>query len=600
MTRISWRIMIALLLMPFFSHPSFSAVDWRSEVLYFVLLDRFCDGDSANDFQVDEHDPKGFHGGDLKGLQAKLDYLQKLGVTAIWLSPIFRNRPFKFFGQQPYHGYWIWDFFSVDPRFGTMDDLKALSAEIHRRGMKLVLDFVVNHADYNAPLAAHFPHWFHETGNIENWEDQSERETHRIFGLPDFASEKPVVKSLFQAVACHWITVISPDGFRLDAVKHVPVDFWNDFNHRISARHGHEFLLLGEMLDGDPKVIGRVARDGAFNSLFDYPLYYTLLEVIAGRGDCRKLGTRLYEDRRYPDPNLMATFLDNHDLDRFLTSCGGNRNRYRLALGLLFTLRGIPTLTYGDESGLEGRVQSDAANRGDMRFGADPDLASWVADLAHLRRENPSLAKGIQINLAMGPNHYAFARILEDEVAVVALNNATRTAHLVLPCGRLFPERARYPQRDPKRCDSCVAEVWGDKLEVDIPPEHLAIFINWGPSEPRKAAFRLALALRSDPEGAGLVPVTFHLREAGIPSNAVPRVIGGLKQLGDWDPNAVLPEMTRVSPGAWRVTLWLPKYAAFEYKFCYKTASETIWYPENNLFGQTTDRPPQLPKSLAR
>ncbi|NLI78524.1 MAG: hypothetical protein GX442_19050 [Candidatus Riflebacteria bacterium] len=566
-----------------------AGADWSSEILYFILLDRFADGDPSNNAEVDRADPYGFHGGDLRGVRDHLDELQQLGATALWISPVFRNRPGRFYEHQPYHGYWPWNFLEVDPRFGTLEELQALSRDLHRRGMKLVLDFVVNHAGYNAPLADHFPAWFHATGNIGNWEDPTERETHRIYGLPDFASERPVVQVLFQAVARHWIDQVHPDGFRLDAVKHVPLSFWREFNGRLAARRGGPgFLLLGEMLDGDPRVIARYLQEGRFSSLFDFPLYYTLKDVIAGGADARKLGSRFFEDCRYPDPNRLGTFLDNHDLDRFLTSCGGDRGRLRQALALLFTVRGMPTLTYGTEAGLAGAAEPRPDNRGDMRFGADPALASWVQALAWLRRRHPSLRQGRQVHLAMSPTTYAFARILPDEVAIVAANTGTATAWLELPAGRLFADRTRLPDR----LGTGVAEVWGPRFECEVRPGQVAVFLDAGLSAARAAAWRQALALHADPRSAGKVPVTFLLRAENLPGGAVPLVIGGIAELGSWDAGAALPEMTRAGPGRWRATVEVPRHAVFEAKFCCRTASQTLWFPGDNLFVETGDRPP--------
>lgn len=562
--------------------------DWMSEIIYFILLDRFQDGDPANNPDVDRSDPHGFHGGDLRGVRQRLDYLQRLGVTALWLSPVYRNRPMRFYDQQPYHGYWPWDFFAVDPRFGTLAELQELARELHQRGMKLVLDFVVNHAGYDAPLAARFPAWFHASGNITNWEDPRERETHRIFGLPDFASDRPVVRSFFQAVARHWIEAVGPDGFRLDAVKHVPTTFWADFNQRVAARQGDGFLLLGEMLDGDPRVIARTWQEGRFNALFDFPLYYTLKEVIAEGGDCRKLGSRFAEDRRYPDPRRLATFLDNHDLDRFLTSCHGDRARLRQALAVLFTARGLPALTYGTEAGLAGAHAPVPENRADMRFGADRGLEDWVRLLTWLRRDHPVLQRGWQVHLAMSPTTYAFARVLPDAVAVVALHTGTGTARLSLPAGRLFPDRLKLPDR----LAGVLGEVWGDRFECTLRGRQVAVFLDRGPLPAREAACRQAGRLQEDPRALGSVPVSFRLEAPGLPAGLRPLVIGSFPELGEWNPQASLPEMDRIGSQSWRATVWLPCHAVGEVKFCARTASQTLWFPGDNLFVETSDRPP--------
>ncbi|HOY67524.1 MAG TPA: alpha-amylase family glycosyl hydrolase, partial [Candidatus Ozemobacteraceae bacterium] len=398
---------------------------WRDQVLYFVLIDRFENGCKCDDFDVNLRDPRGFHGGDLEGVRARLPYVQDLGVTGLWLSPVARNRPTNFFGLQPYHGYWIWDHFSFDPRFGTMRKLRELRDDMRRRGMKLLLDMVVNHAGYDAPIAKSKPELFHQTDEIRDWDDREQLETGRLFGMPDFASEKPHVQLFFDDVARFWIDTIRPDGFRLDAVKHVPVSFWKHFNRVASMLGGEGFLTLGEMLDGDPAVVSRTWADGGFSCLFDYPLYYTIIDTIARGGDARQLGVRFGMDRLYPDAGLLATFLDNHDLDRFLTSCGGDERRHRLGLTLLLTARGIPTLCYGDEAGLAGAQEPWNENRRSMKFDPESDSFRFTKALIGLRRGSEALRRGVQKQLAMAPDLYAFGRLVPDQQAIVVLNLAT-------------------------------------------------------------------------------------------------------------------------------------------------------------------------------
>ncbi|HNV72808.1 MAG TPA: alpha-amylase family glycosyl hydrolase, partial [Candidatus Ozemobacteraceae bacterium] len=223
-----------------------AATGWEKEVLYFVLLDRFENGTTMNDFDVRRRDPRAFHGGDLHGLIQRLDYLQDLGVTAIWLSPIYQNRPMPFYGQGAYHGYWPWDFFAVDARFGNDFKVMELRQELRKRNMKLVLDLVVNHAGYDAPLVQTHPILFHANPEISDWNDRNQVENFGVFGLPDFASERAVVQRFHQAVSSHWLELAEPDGYRLDAVKHVPLSFWKTFNRRLADTQGDDFLLLGE------------------------------------------------------------------------------------------------------------------------------------------------------------------------------------------------------------------------------------------------------------------------------------------------------------------------------------------------------------------
>jgi len=177
----------------------------KPNAVYFVMVDRFADGDRSNDGDSDERDPSAFHGGDLKGVLQHLDWLERLGVDTLWLSPVFTMRTAKWFGHGAFHGYWTWDLRSVEPRFGDLATLKLLSSELHRRGMKLVLDLVLNHVGPDAPLLATHPEWFHKKGGVTDWNDPEQLVTHDVHGLPDLAQEKPEVRAYLLDGARRWL-----------------------------------------------------------------------------------------------------------------------------------------------------------------------------------------------------------------------------------------------------------------------------------------------------------------------------------------------------------------------------------------------------------
>jgi alpha-amylase len=187
---------------------------------------RFNNMDPSNDYDVNVNDPKGYFDGDLKGVTAKLDYTKEMGFTAIWLTPIFKNEP------GGYHGYWIQDFYKVDPHFGTMEDLKTLVKEAHKRGMKVILDFVANHTGYHHPWLSDptKKDWFHEKKEIFDWSDQKQVENGWVYGLPDLAQENPEVKRYLIDAAKWWIKQTDIDGYRLDTVRHVPKSFCQEFS----------------------------------------------------------------------------------------------------------------------------------------------------------------------------------------------------------------------------------------------------------------------------------------------------------------------------------------------------------------------------------
>jgi hypothetical protein len=166
---------------------------FRPHAVYFVMVDRFANGDPSNDGDARPADPQGFHGGDLPGLIARLDWLQALGVDTVWLSPISRMRTAPWQGHGAFHGYWTWALGELEPRFGAEADVRRLRDELDRRGMKLVLDLVLNHVGPDAPLLARHPDWFHRRGGVTDWGDARQLVEHDVHGLPDLAQEKPEV-----------------------------------------------------------------------------------------------------------------------------------------------------------------------------------------------------------------------------------------------------------------------------------------------------------------------------------------------------------------------------------------------------------------------
>jgi glycosidase len=351
--------------------------------VYFVLVDRFFNGDPSNDGDADPSDPQAFHGGDLRGVIDRLDHLQALGVRTVWLSPVFRMRTDKIGDWGAYHGYWPTGEEGVEPRFGTDADLVELSDALHRRGMKLLLDVVLNHVGYDVPLVAQKPAWFHRRGDVDDWADPEQATQFDVHGLPDLDHENAEVVAWLDERAAGWIDRYRPDGFRLDAVRHVPVAFWRHFNDRVRALAGDEFVLLGELFEGDPKKLDATWREAGFSHMFDFPLYYALTDVLCDGAPAGRLASMLAQDPIYADPSRLVTFVDNHDLPRIASRCPDGAE----AFSLLAHLRGQPALYQGTEFGMQGA--EEPANRADVRWSsaADPRIAAAL-------RERSSLALG--------------------------------------------------------------------------------------------------------------------------------------------------------------------------------------------------------------
>jgi len=452
--------------------------DWRDENIYFIFLDRFNDGDPANnnvdpEQAYDATNSRGIHGGDFKGIQDKLDYIKALGATAIWITPIPKN-----VGWSSYHGYGAHDFSQVAPHWGTEADLSNMVAAAHARGIRVILDIVVNHAGnrissavegwaryneagynlrwtdetnrYPAPFDS--TEYFHNYGHIQSYSDPQQI-LGELHGLDDLRTETDYVRTNMVNIYTRWIDAADLDGFRLDTVKHVDMGFWQTFNPAIRAHAAAvgktNFFQFGEVLDGGDGLCGLYTgtkAGGAFanDSVLDYPLYFKINRVFAkAEGSTKEIADRydaLAANYDAAAQSRLVTFLDNHDQPRFLSAeiAKGNTNRLALALTFLYSSLGIPCLYYGTEQAFDGG--HDPNNREDMfagqfeqgpsrgdNFDMTHPLFLHVQMLNNFRRLYPSLRRGSQVNLwsdASGPGLFAYARRLGTEEVFVVLNTA--------------------------------------------------------------------------------------------------------------------------------------------------------------------------------
>jgi glycosidase len=356
------------------------------DAIYMILVDRFHNGNRANDDGVDRGDPQGWHGGDLAGVTAKLDYIKGLGFNAVWLTPITDARRDKFHGHGAYHGYWTTELGGLNPMFGTASELDALRDGLARRGMKLVFDLVLNHVGPGAEMARQRPDWFHNRGRIENWTDPVEVTTGDVHGLPDLDQDNPEVYRYLLDHSVKWLSRARPAAFRMDAVRHIEPQFWRRFLPELRDR-ADGVQMIGEIFDGHPAAIAGGFELG-FDQLFDFPMYFATREVFCDEKPMTELAAALSVDRAYPDASRLVTFADNHDLPRLASVCPEMRARENL-LFFLLSIRGVPSVTYGTEVGLAGLKEPD--NRASMRFGPLDRSGELIAELLARRREHPSL-----------------------------------------------------------------------------------------------------------------------------------------------------------------------------------------------------------------
>ena len=506
----------------------------EQEIVYFVLPDRFANGDPRNDrggMNGDRlstgYDPTSrafYHGGDLKGLMDRLDYIQGLGATAIWLGPVFKNKPVQGAkGQESagYHGYWITDFTTVDPHLGTDAAFKALVDAAHARGIKVYMDIIVNHtadviqyressvsaapyrskADYpfsrrggtnGAAINAGFagdgvadaanwakltdpsfaytpvvpqgeekvkvpawlndPVYYHNRGDTD-WKGESAQYGDFV-GLDDLATENPRVVAGFIDIYKGWIDRFGIDGYRIDTARHVNPEFWRAFIPAIRAHAAAKgipnFHIFGEVATGDydPALLASWTRNAAFPAVLDFAFMRAAVDAASGKTGTDMLARMVEDDALYEGGKAAAlqlpTFLGNHDAGRFgwflrqqNPAMGDKEALARDMLGhaLLLTLRGVPTLYYGDEQGFAGKGNDQQA-RQDMfaskvaeynedtligtsattaRDNFDPahPLYREIARLAKIRRETPALTRGATILRASSdkPGLFAVSRM---------------------------------------------------------------------------------------------------------------------------------------------------------------------------------------------
>ncbi len=450
-----------------------SATDWRDEVIYFALTDRFANGDPGNDDGpmrgpgdvADLGNPLAWHGGDYAGLTQKINegYFERMGFTALWISPVVLQVPAivvndanspndgEYFAG--YHGYWAEDFVRVDPHFGTLAELQTLVETAHKKGLKIIQDIVVNHAGYGAALVSEHPDWFNDEATCAN--SANKDQDCPLAGLPDFDQSNPEVVAFLNDFARYWEETIGIDAFRIDTVKHVEDSYWRQFFAAGGPGDPRQVWSVGEIFSGDIPFLAFYLDDIGVPSVFDFPLYFRIKDHLTNPGgNLDDVAAIFAQDNAYDDPTRLTTFVDNHDVRRFMSEAvergvpeAQARERLDAALSLIYTARGTPSVYYGTEIAMQGlgdpySYELGDSNREDMDFGA---LASSALDerlgaLAAARKTYPALTHGVQQELWRpngGAPVMAFRRYLPDEVPVVAvLNNGDTALNLAdLPGG---------------------------------------------------------------------------------------------------------------------------------------------------------------------
>lgn len=446
------------------------------DIIYLIMTDRFADGDERNNKDVDRRNPRGWHGGDIRGVISRLDYLKELGITAIWLTPWYDNPDEPNTCAQPwcpytnYHGYHAIDYYGVENHFGTMADLRELVGEARKRGIKVIQDQVANHVGVQHEWVKRppLPNWFspfkQNTFNDSVLFSPNASPAERdilLRGwfnefLPDLNQDEPEVSRYLIQNALWWIGMTGIDGIRQDTIQYMPRTFIRDWSTAILRQYPN-FYLVGEVLEMDSAHLaffqgGKTGWDGIdtkLPSVFDFNLWEASRDVFTGKKPASALRDVLKYDGLYPNRYRLTTLTANHDIDRFTSTPGATLEGAMMHMAFALAVRGIPQIYYGDELAMTGGHDPDNRKdfpggfRGDERNAftregrtADEqrmffDVREWIA----LRKKSPALQQGRTVDIEYGNDVYVFARIAAGQTYVVGVNRSAETKQTKFDAG---------------------------------------------------------------------------------------------------------------------------------------------------------------------
>ncbi len=455
-----------------------------NDVLYQIFVDRFAAGPVSKQglnggrfSDPSRRDPFRFWGGDLRGIIEQLPYLKGLGLTRLWLTPIFENLMVtikrriqdKDIEMTPYHGYWLRDWFRLNPYFTDkgVEDFAILDELIAKAGpdLKILLDTVVNHTSPTDPTpeslarlateeqltnpgASHLGAFFrrggyvasiaedrrrhaegkatrfHHFGPIKNFDDEFERENHQLDGLADLNQDDPVVEEYLRDAHAFWMERFPGlAGYRMDTVKHVNHAYWRRFDREFFDRFPDK-QIVGEYFDGGPNhtLAAKYYRETRM-TMFDFQFRHALVDVFIKGQSAQRFGELWAKDPELVDATALVTFADNHDLPR-LRGLGLSLAGMKQVLALLFVARGVPCVYYGLEQDLfhPGDPGDPYCRQMMPAFDASHELYRLTATMAKLRKENLSLRHGRTQVLQESDQTLAIERVHEDRVVLLALS----------------------------------------------------------------------------------------------------------------------------------------------------------------------------------
>ncbi|MCU4163112.1 glycoside hydrolase family 13 protein [Carboxylicivirga caseinilyticus] len=443
-----------------------------SDVIYLITPDRFVNGNPDNDNvegmteKSNRNDLNGRHGGDLEGIISHLDYIDEMGFTALWLNPVMENN----MTRTSYHGYAITDFYNTDARYGTNDDYLRLVKEAKKKGIKVIIDMILNHCGSEHWWMKDLPtsDWLHfqdgwkptthlrET-NVDPYASDYDKKMHAdgwfVESMPDLNQSNPLMADYLIYNTIWWIEYADLDGIRMDTYPYPDKDFMAEWTKRVMTEYPH-FNMVGEEWSVNPAIVsywqkGKHNADGYTSFLpgvFDFPLQEALVKALNeddrnwGQGLIRLYGM-LANDFLYADPTQLVTFPDNHDMSRFYTQINEDFDLFKMGMAYIAVTRGIPQIYYGTEilmtnpnSDSHGEIRSDfpggwAGDKVNAFTGkgltADAkDAQDFVKTLLNWRKGSNEVHKGCLKHFApaSGSGIYAVFRYSDEKAVMLIMN----------------------------------------------------------------------------------------------------------------------------------------------------------------------------------
>lgn len=444
-----------------------------SDAIYLIMPDRFANGNPENDSspelqeEADRSKQGGRHGGDIQGVIDHLDYLDELGVTALWSTPLLEDDD----PQYSYHTYAISNAYEIDARYGSNEDYKRLADEMHQRDMKLIMDYVTNHWGAEHWMIKDLPtyDWIHQFPGYENsnYRMTTQYDPHRsnrdfeycVDGwftrtMPDLNQSNPLVLKYLTQNAIWWIEYAGLDGFRVDTYSYNDKDGISKWTKAITDEYP-DFNIMGEVWMHDQAQISYWQKDSeigaiqSFNSYLPSVMDFTLHDAITqmfneDQQNWDQGMVRAYDnfvnDFLYPDIDNLLVFIENHDTGRFNEIYDADLNKYKMAMSLILTTRGIPQLYYGSEVGMRGdKGKGDGDIRRDFPGGWESDEQSafsktertdrqqkyfaFTKKLLNYRKDHSVLHFGKLLQYLPQNNVYVYFRYNEEDRVMVVINN---------------------------------------------------------------------------------------------------------------------------------------------------------------------------------